>query len=134
MSDLLPAQPPFRRVAILFAGGPAPAANAVISTCASAFLQNGIEVIGIRHGYSRLIDFSSDQPLQEGADFLKLDELTLKRTRNARGILIGTARANPGKLISQPAHLGRSRMRSTTSPGLRWTPFTRRRCAHLDRW
>ena len=105
MSDLRPAQPPFRRVAILFAGGPAPAANAVISTCASAFLQNGIEVIGIRHGYSRLIDFSSDQPLQEGTDFLKLDEQTLKRTRNARGILIGTARANPGKLVSQPAHL-----------------------------
>ena len=33
-----------RRVAILFAGGPAPAANAVISTAAVSFLRNNIEV------------------------------------------------------------------------------------------
>ena len=33
-----------RRVAILFAGGPAPAANAVISTAAVSFLRNGIDV------------------------------------------------------------------------------------------
>ena len=105
----MPKQPldpvPFRRVAILFAGGPAPAANAVISTCASAFLQNRVEVIGIRHGYSRLIDYSADSPLLEEIDFLKLDQLILKRTRNAPGILIGTARANPGKLIFHLDHL-----------------------------
>ena len=34
-----------RTVAILFAGGPAPAANAVISTCASAFMRNGANVV-----------------------------------------------------------------------------------------
>ena len=38
---------PLKRVAILFAGGPAPAANAVISTAAVSFLRNGIDVIGI---------------------------------------------------------------------------------------
>ena len=37
----------FHRVAILFAGGPAPAANAVISTAATAFLRNDIEVVGV---------------------------------------------------------------------------------------
>ena len=45
----------FRRVAILFAGGPAPAANAVISTAANSFLRNDIEVIGIMNGYSHLV-------------------------------------------------------------------------------
>ena len=40
----------FNRVAILFAGGPAPAANAVISTAAVSFLRNGVEVIGVKHG------------------------------------------------------------------------------------
>ena len=29
----------------------------------------------------------------------------LRRTRNSQGILIGTARANPGKLVSHPSHL-----------------------------
>ena len=37
----------FRRVAILFAGGPAPGANAVISTAATSFMREGTEVIGM---------------------------------------------------------------------------------------
>ena len=49
-----------RRVAILFAGGPAPAANAVISTAAASFLKNGIEVVGILHGYSNLVEYAPD--------------------------------------------------------------------------
>src|SRR5213075_3258626 len=52
-----------RRVAILFAGGPAPAANAVISTAAAAFQRNDIEVVGIMHGYSHLAKYSPEQPL-----------------------------------------------------------------------
>ena len=51
-----------RRVAILFAGGPAPAANAVISTGAAAFLRNGIEVLGVLHGYAHLVEFSAETP------------------------------------------------------------------------
>ena len=47
-----------RRVAILFAGGPAPAANAVISTAAASFLSNDIEVLGILHGYSNLVEYA----------------------------------------------------------------------------
>jgi len=95
----------FRRVAVLFAGGPAPAANAVISTCAVSFLRNNIEVVGILHGYSKLIDYSPDQPLLQDRDYVMLDHRVLKRTRNSQGILIGTARSNPGKSISHPAHL-----------------------------
>ena len=46
-----------KRVAILFAGGPAPAANAVISTAAASFRRHGIEVLGILHGYSHLVEY-----------------------------------------------------------------------------
>jgi 6-phosphofructokinase 1 len=94
-----------RRVAILFAGGPAPAANAVISTAAVSFLRNNIEVIGVLNGYSHLIEYAPDHPLQEGRDYIKITHKTLKRTRNSQGILIGTARANPGKMVSSPDHL-----------------------------
>jgi ATP-dependent phosphofructokinase / diphosphate-dependent phosphofructokinase len=93
------------RVAILFAGGPAPAANAVISTSAVSFLRNNIEVIGIMHGYSHLLEYAPDRPLVENRDYMHLNQGVLKRTRNSQGILIGTARANPGKDISDPAHL-----------------------------
>lgn len=94
----------FRRVAVLFAGGPAPAANAVISTCAASFNRHGIQMVGILHGYSKLVKFSPDQPLQEHQDYVMLDQRVLKRTRNSQGILIGTARTNPGKDVSHPSH------------------------------
>jgi 6-phosphofructokinase len=94
-----------RRVAILFAGGPAPAANAVISTAAASFRRHGIEVLGIMHGYAHLVDFRDDHPMQEGRDFIVLNQNNLRRTRNTRGILIGTSRTNPAKEISQPSHL-----------------------------
>lgn len=94
-----------RRVAILFAGGPAPAANAVISTAAVSFLRNNIEVIGILYGYSGLVEYGPDHPLVEGRDFIRITHKTLKRTRNSQGILIGTARTNPGKDVSDPSHL-----------------------------
>src|SRR6476659_1893199 len=95
----------FRRVAILFAGGPAPAANAVISTAATAFLRNNIEVVGVLHGYSHLVEYASDRPLVEGQDYVMITHRMLGRTRNSRGIIIGTARTNPGKDVSHPSHL-----------------------------
>lgn len=98
----------FNRVAILFAGGPAPAANAVISTAAVSFLRNGIEVVGMRYGYSNLIKFSADYPMQEDRDYVILDHARLKRTRNSQGIMIGSARANPGKHVTSKADLDES--------------------------
>ena len=94
-----------RRVAMLFAGGPAPAANAVISTAAASFRRHGIEVIGILHGYAHLVEYGDDHPMKEGRDYIVLDQSKLRRTRNTRGILIGTSRVNPGKDVSNPGHL-----------------------------
>ncbi len=94
-----------KRVAILFAGGPAPAANAVISTAAVSFLRNNIEVVGVLNGYSHLVDYTPGKPLVEGEDYVMINHKLLKRTRNSQGIMIGTARANPGKLVSSPEHL-----------------------------
>lgn len=95
----------FRRAAILFAGGPAPAANAVISAAATAFLRNDIEVVGIKFGYSSLVEYSPSNPLVEGRDYVMVSHKMLGRTRNSQGIMIGTARTNPGKLVSHPSHL-----------------------------
>jgi 6-phosphofructokinase 1 len=94
-----------RRVAILFAGGPAPAANAVISTAAVSFLRNNIDVCGILNGYSHLMEYGPDHPMVQDRDYIRITHKVLRRTRNSPGILIGTARANPGKNVSDPAHL-----------------------------
>lgn len=96
---------PVKKVAILFAGGPAPAANAVISTAATAFLRHGIDVVGIKFGYSPLVEYSPEKPLVEGRDYVAITQRMLGRTRNSQGIIIGTARTNPGKNVSSPEHL-----------------------------
>jgi 6-phosphofructokinase 1 len=77
----------------------------VISTAAVSFLRQGIEVLGIQHGYSHLADYSPENPLEQGKAYAILDHAALKRTRSAQGILIGTARTNPGKNVSHPDHL-----------------------------
>ena len=43
--------------------------------------------------------------MAEGRDYIRITHSVLKRTRNSQGILIGTARTNPGKDVSEPAHL-----------------------------
>jgi 6-phosphofructokinase len=97
---------PIRRAAILFAGGPAPGANAVISTAAASFLRNDLEVVGILNGYSNLEKFDAvSRPLREGEDYVPLTQDRLRRTRNTRGILLGTARTNPGRNVNSPADL-----------------------------
>ena len=94
-----------RRIAIVFSGGPAPAANAVISTAAAAFLRGGVEVIGILNGYAGLVQYSSDNPLKEGRDYFFINQQTLRRTRNSKGVLLRTARENPGKQIRNASDL-----------------------------
>lgn len=95
----------FKKVAILFAGGPAPAANAVISAASASFLKAGVEVVGIKNGYSHLVNFCPECGLEENTHYINVTHKFLSRSRNKQGILIGTARANPGKNIQSPADL-----------------------------
>ncbi|MBC7266126.1 MAG: 6-phosphofructokinase [Coriobacteriia bacterium] len=89
-----------KRVGMLFSGGPAPAANAVICAAALSFINNGIEVIGFLDGYERLEDFSPDSPLREGVDYLSLTRDDVSGIRNRKDIILRTSRANPGKPVT----------------------------------
>lgn len=93
------------RVAILFSGGPAPAANAVIASAANCFSRAGIEVIGIRRGYTYLMEYTGQAPLEEGVAYTVLDHRQMEGMRTSAGIMIGTARANPGKDLRKPEDL-----------------------------
>jgi len=95
-----------RRVAIVFAGGPAPAANAVISAAAISFIEDDREVIGFFHGYSNLMEYNPvTHRLLPDEHYRVFQEKDLRGLRNARGIIIGTSRSNPGKGIDRPEDL-----------------------------
>jgi 6-phosphofructokinase 1 len=85
---------------MLFSGGPAPAANAVISAAAMNFLNCGIEVVGFLDGYEDLEQYSLERPLIENEHYrcLTLDDVS--GIRNRKDIILRTSRANPGKGIS----------------------------------
>jgi 6-phosphofructokinase 1 len=95
-----------RRVGIVFAGGPAPGANAVISAAAISFLDSGREVLGFMHGYQHLERYHvvTDR-LQAEKHYRVLAPHDVTGIRNSQGILIGTSRANPGSAIRGPADL-----------------------------
>jgi 6-phosphofructokinase 1 len=88
-----------RRVGMLFSGGPAPAANAVISAAALSFLNCGIEVIGFYDGYEGLENYSADNPLVEGRNYIRLTRDHVSAIRNRKDIILRTSRANPGKPV-----------------------------------
>ncbi len=95
-----------QRVAIVFSGGPAPAANAVISAAATSFLEDNREVYGFFHGYSNLMHYDREtNPLVPEEAYRVFEERDVRGLRNTRGIIIGTARANPGKGIECEADL-----------------------------
>ena len=103
---MTPAESSIRRVGIVFAGGPAPGANSVIAAATMAFRRNGREVVGFMNGYSGLQDYDAEQrPLAEGTDYFVFQDHHLRGLRNARGILVGTSRANPGKAVRSRADL-----------------------------
>ncbi|AKT37473.1 6-phosphofructokinase [Chondromyces crocatus] len=95
-----------KRVGVVFSGGPAPAANAVISSAASAFRRSGSDMLGFLHGYSGLQDYdAAKRTLVAEQDYHAFTDQDLHGLRNERGIFIGTSRANPGKGIRGPKDL-----------------------------
>lgn len=99
-------KPTLPRVGVLFSGGPAPGANAVIAAVVSSFRRAGWDAIGFRHGYSGLVAYDGEKrPLVAGSDYTVFADRELRGLRNERGIVIGTSRANPGKKIRGPKDL-----------------------------
>jgi ATP-dependent phosphofructokinase / diphosphate-dependent phosphofructokinase len=94
------------RVGMVFAGGPAPGANAVISSAAISFLDTGREMIGFLNGYRHLENYHPvTNRLQLGEHYRIFSSADVTGMRNTQGIFIGTSRANPGALIRGPRDL-----------------------------
>ena len=88
---------PRKKLAILVGGGPAPGINGVISSVTIEAVNQGIEVLGIRDGFSNLIAGNIDlvKPLS-------VHDVAPYYPRG--GSMLGTARTNPAK---NPADLER---------------------------
>ena len=78
----------------------------MIAAAATSFLEAGIEVLGIFHGYTNLQDYDSvTHPMLAFEHYRPLAPADIRGIRNTRGIIIGTARVNPGAAIETPSDL-----------------------------
>ena len=80
------------KLAILVGGGPAPGINSVISAATIRALLQGVEVLGIRDGFSNIMRGRTDL---DAARPLRLEDVS--RIHFTGGSILGTARANPTK-------------------------------------
>jgi ATP-dependent phosphofructokinase / diphosphate-dependent phosphofructokinase len=94
-----------RRVGIVFSGGPAPAANAVISACALSFLDQGVEVVGILDGFLHIGAFKAGDTLVEGQHFVRLGVSDVSGIRNRKSVMLRTSHADPARGIENEADL-----------------------------
>jgi 6-phosphofructokinase len=81
---------PKEKLGILVGGGPAPGINSVISAATIRALLQGVEVLGIRDGFDRLMKgrLEDIRPLQLG---------DVSRIHFSGGSFLGSSRANPTK-------------------------------------
>ena len=82
------------KMAILVGGGPAPGINSVISAATIRARLEGMEVVGIRDGFSGIMKGDLD-----GARSLAIEDLN--RIHFLGGSVLGTSRANPTKSTEQ---------------------------------
>ena len=78
------------KLAILVGGGPAPGINSVISAATIRALLQGVEVLGIRDGFSEIMQGKVDRVRP-----LSIEEVS--RIHFSGGSFLGTSRANPTK-------------------------------------
>jgi 6-phosphofructokinase 1 len=79
-----------KRLAIVVGGGPAPGINGVISSVTIEAINQGIEVLGVRDGFSDLIQGKTDRVKP-----LTIADVAPYYSRG--GSMLGTARTNPAK-------------------------------------
>ncbi len=83
------------KLAILVGGGPAPGINSVIAGATLRACEAGIEVLGLPHGYSEVMQGKTQNVRRLGAEDVRWIHFQ-------GGAVLGTSRANPTR---NPAHL-----------------------------
>lgn len=90
----------YRKVGVLHSGGPASGANAVLAALSLQLNELGHSLIGFLAGFQSLVQFAGDVCAIEQMD-LKPNQIDI----SDGAVMLGTSRANPGKLIKSPQDL-----------------------------
>jgi len=94
-------------IGILTGGGDVPGLNPAIRAITIRALRDGYQVVGIRHGWGGLVDYSREQGADNSEQILPLTEAIVNRAGRTGGTFLHTSRVRPSTLPKErvPAHL-----------------------------
>src|ERR1041384_8342109 len=85
-------------IGILTGGGDVPGLNPAIRAITIRALRDGNQVIGIRHGWGGLVDYSRDKDADNSDQIVPLSEAIVNRAGRTGGTFLQTSRTRPGPL------------------------------------
>lgn len=89
------------RVGVLTGGGDVPGLNPCIKALVMHAIDEGMEVIGIRRGWSGLLNFDLDNPASQRKNVIRLTRRVVRTVDRTGGTFLHTSRTNPSKIISK---------------------------------
>ena len=94
-------------IGILTGGGDVPGLNPAIRAITIRALRDGYKVVGIRHGWGGLVDYSREKGADNTDHILPLTEAIVNRAGRTGGTFLHTSRVRPSHLPIDrvPAHL-----------------------------
>ncbi len=94
-------------IGILTGGGDVPGLNPAIRAITIRALRDGYKVVGIRHGWGGLVDYSREKGADNDDQILPLTEAIVNRAGRTGGTFLHTSRVRPSHLPKErvPAHL-----------------------------
>jgi len=94
-------------IGILTGGGDVPGLNPAIRAITIRALRDGYQVVGIRHGWGGLVDYSREKHADNSEQILPLTEAIVNRAGRTGGTFLHTSRVRPSHLPKErvPAHL-----------------------------
>jgi len=94
-------------IGILTGGGDVPGLNPAIRAITIRALRDGYKVIGIRHGWGGLVDYSREKGADNSEQILPLTEAIVNRAGRTGGTFLHTSRVRPSHLPKErvPTHL-----------------------------
>jgi len=94
-------------IGILTGGGDVPGLNPAIRAVTFRALREGYEVIGIRRGWSGLVDMFRDEKYDNSNNFQRLTEDVVNRAGRTGGTFLHSSRTNPARVTRNnvPDHL-----------------------------
>jgi len=94
-------------IGILTGGGDVPGLNPAIRAITIRALRDGYKVMGIRHGWGGLVDYSREKDADNSEQILPLTEAIVNRAGRTGGTFLHTSRVRPSHLPTErvPAHM-----------------------------